>query len=157
MSEAKSCSSSGVDDSASHQALLIQCLKSLADSFSANSIARCRRRSSENVADTVRGLLWEMRTLFNDSRLLARTLQRECTCCLPLVERGHARRRSRAISTTIGNEDASGTRRFKMHFYDRRDGSIGSNNGRLDPKLLVDDDNVAYKLLSSYIVPQWRS
>ncbi len=87
-----------------------------------------------------------MREKFVASGLLRRALQGQYTCC----RQNQAKEvtlpdGSKVFSLLIGFEDSEGVRRFNVHVYVTRDGIIAAS-GRLDPKFLLDDGNVAYKL-----------
>jgi hypothetical protein len=103
------------------------------------------------LASNVAAVIWvspeEMRERFNRSEMVERALQENYTCC----EKNKSRQvtlpdGTRAISMVLSFLDANGRRRFNVHAHVRRDGTIASFSGKLDPKFLVDDDGTNYKL-----------
>ncbi len=137
---------SSTDDSASHQALLNQCLKSDTASVSLSSLVKCRSRSSRNVVATIWLPSRELRAKFDELALVQVALAEEYTCCLhkaTLVRLGDG---TEAMSLTVGFEDQRGVRRLTVHTYVDDAGRIISRGGKLDPKFFLDEQQVAYKI-----------
>jgi hypothetical protein len=89
----------------------------------------------------------EMRERFNTSGMVEQALRENYTCCEKNRSREVVRPDgTRAISMVLAFLDAAGRRRFNVHAHVRRDGSIASFSGKLDPKFLIDDDGTSYKL-----------
>src|SRR5690606_509530 len=89
----------------------------------------------------------EMRERFNRSGMVERALRENYTCC----EKNKSREvtlpdGTRVISMVLSFLDSTGNRRFNVHVNVRRNGTIASFSGRLDPKFFVDDDGTNYKL-----------
>jgi hypothetical protein len=88
----------------------------------------------------------ELRRRFNTGRFEERALVGGYGCCLrdryatTLADAGDP-----VESLLIGWTDEAGRLRFYAHGFFRADGAIIAS-GLLDPKLLLDDDGVYYKL-----------
>lgn len=132
--------------SASHQALLNQCLNSEIVESPVKSVSRCPRKLASKVCAVTNWLSsLELQPLFNHSGLVEQALRNNYTCC----KRGKPNDvtlpdGTEAISMTLTFFDEFGNRRFNVHAHVSKDGRIASTGGKLDPKFMIDNDNRCY-------------
>src|SRR5262245_36257848 len=127
MRDANAASSSGADDSDSHQALLNHCRKSRTLSDPSSTIPTCLGSASANARSTAYLPRAEINALFDALGLVERAIREQYTCCLRDAYRCTFPDEPNAWSVVLGFDDASGVRRFYVHGFVRPDGSVAAS------------------------------
>lgn len=137
---------SGSVDSASHMALVNQCLKACSSDGSAKSLPKCRTK----IAPKSKGVTFEskrqLQDRFNRGGFVERALGEGYQCCLrDAYETQFDDEPGQIEVLLIGWSEPSGQLRFYAQCMRRKDGVFATGT-LLDPKLLLDDDGHRYKL-----------